>query len=45
MWGLEIDQKQELNKHVNWWTSRNFEQNQLNAFKNLLIGSECMNKR
>ena len=44
MWGLVIDDQQDVNEHAIWWTSRSLEQSQLDLFKEMLSGKKCRNQ-
>ena len=44
MWGLVIDDQQDVNEHAIWWTSRSLEQSQLDLFKEMLSGKKCRNR-
>ena len=44
MWGLVIDDQQDLSEHALWWTSRSLEQSQLDLFKEMLSGKKCRNR-
>ena len=44
MWGLVIDDQQDVNEHAIWWTSRSLEQSQLDLFKEMLSGKKCKNR-
>ena len=44
MWGLVIDDQQDVNEHAIWWTSRSLEQSQLDLFKEMLSGTKCRNQ-
>ena len=44
MWGLVIDDQQDVNEHAIWWTSRSLEQGQLDLFKEMLSGKKCRNR-
>ena len=44
MWGLVIDDQQDVNEHAIWWTSRSLEQSQLDLFKEVLSGKKCRNR-
>ena len=44
MWGLVIDDQQDLNEHAIWWTSRSLDQSQLDLFKEMLSGKKCRNR-
>ena len=44
MWGLVIDDLQDVNEHAIWWTSRSLEQSQLDLFKEMLSGKKCRNR-
>ena len=44
MWGLVIDDQQDVNEHATWWTSRSLEQSQLDLFKEMLSGKKCRNR-
>ena len=44
MWGLVIDDRQDVNEHAIWWTSRSLEQSQLDLFKEMLSGKKCRNR-
>ena len=41
MWGLVIDDQKKVHDHATWWSGRNLDQNQLNIFKEMLIGKKC----
>ena len=41
MWGLVIDDQQDVNEHAIWWTSRSLDQSQLDLFKEMLSGKQC----
>ncbi len=41
MWGLVIDDKRGINEHAIWWTSRDFDQSQIDLFKDMLSGKKC----
>ena len=43
MWGLVIDEQQNINEHAVWWTSRSLDQSQLDLFKDMLNGKKCEN--
>ena len=43
MWGLVIDEQRDVSEHAIWWTSRSLDQNQIDLFKNMLIGRNCGN--
>tara|TARA_Y100001970_G_scaffold254002_1_gene329363 strand:+ start:2120 stop:3124 length:1005 start_codon:yes stop_codon:yes gene_type:complete len=43
MWGLVIDDQQDVNEHAIWWTSRSLDQSQLDLFKEMLSGKKCRN--
>ena len=44
MWGLVIDDQQDINEHAIWWTSRSLDQSQLDLFKGMLSGKKCRNR-
>ena len=44
MWGLVIDDQQDVNEHAIWWTSRSLDQSQLDLFKEMLSGKKCRNR-
>ena len=44
MWGLVIDDQQDINEHAIWWTSRSLDQSQLDLFKEMLSGKKCRNR-
>ena len=44
MWGLVIDDQQDVSEHAIWWTSRSLEQSQLDLFKEMLSGKKCRNR-
>jgi inner membrane protein len=44
MWGLVIDDQQDINEHAIWWTSRSLDQSQLDLFKEILSGKKCSNR-
>ena len=44
MWGLVIDDQQDVNEHAIWWTSRSLQQSQLDLFKEMLSGKKCRNR-
>ena len=44
MWGLVIDDQQDINEHAIWWTSRSLNQSQLDLFKEMLSGKKCRNR-
>ena len=44
MWGLVIDDQQDVNEHAIWWISRSLEQSQLDLFKEMLSGKKCRNR-
>ena len=44
MWGLVIDDQQDVNEHAIWWTSRSLEQSQFDLFKEMLSGNKCRNR-
>ena len=41
MWGLVIDDKRGINEHAIWWTNRDFDQSQIDLFKDMLSGKKC----
>jgi len=41
MWGLIIDDRQDISEHAIWWTSRGVGQGQLHVFKQMLSGKNC----
>jgi inner membrane protein len=41
MWGLVIDVKRGPTAHATWWSSRDLDQGQLGAFKDMLSGESC----
>jgi len=44
MWGLVIDDQQDLAEHAIWWTGRDLDQSQWNLFLDMLSGKECKNR-
>ena len=44
MWGLVIDDQQDVNEHAIWWTSRSLGQSQIDLFKEMLWGKMCRNR-
>ena len=44
MWGLVIDDQQDLTEHAIWWTGRDLDQSQWNLFLDMLSGKECKNR-
>ena len=44
MWGLVIDDQQDVKEHAIWWTSRSLKQSQLDLFKEMLNGKKCRNR-
>ena len=44
MWGLVIDDQQDINEHAIWWTSRSLNPSQLDLFKEMLSGKKCRNR-
>ena len=43
MWGLVIDDERGIDEHVIWWTSRSLNQEQIDLFKDMLLGKSCAN--
>ena len=43
MWGLVIDDQQDVKEHAIWWTSRSLDKSQLDLFKEMLGGKKCRN--
>jgi len=41
MWGLVIDVQRGPNAHATWWASRDLDERQLGAFKDMLSGRSC----
>ena len=41
MWGLVIDDQQDLAEHAIWWTGRDLDQSQWNLFLDMLSGEGC----
>ena len=41
MWGLVLDDKRGINEHAIWWTNRDFDQSQIDLFKDMLSGKKC----
>ena len=44
MWGLVINDQQDLAEHAIWWTGRDLDQSQWNLFLDMLSGKECKNR-
>jgi inner membrane protein len=44
MWGLVIDDQQDLGEHAIWWTGRDLDQSQWSLFLDMLSGNECKNR-